>query len=351
MTILSRSAWTWILGFLVGCAVGVFFLAPRFAHAESPAWVFDETTSGSWDEYDLSLLGSGDVVIGNRWHATSTDALSICGFKSWWKKSTDTAMRSPILYFGYLPLGHTTGTLSDVTVIASSTVVSTAIGTSQTEIDTYLPSCLTVNHGVTWAIYYSVRTTESSYTTWYKDLGGDNHVQLTTVNASGSATYASGDRKMGMAQLITSEAPAVELPENCTYGVFCPLIAGIRWLFVPTSGVQSFFDDRKADLMDRVPFGYFETVSSTFAGLDPSGDSTTSTIVSIYASTTTVHQSVDIFNPTALSAAIPTNIKNFIHGIGTMAVWAVFFLWVARLAFGGRPFDFLGMEPPHDDDI
>jgi len=217
--------------------------------------------------------------------------------------------------------------------------------------NTYLPACMTVNSGITWAIYYEIRTASSSYVTWTNDLGGDDHVQLTTINNAGTEYYASGDLKMGMAQLITSEAPAVELPENCTYGVFCPLIAGIRWLFVPTSGVQNFFDERKSDLMTRVPFGYFETVSSTFAGLDPSGDSTTSTILSLTASTTGVHQTVAVFDPTALENAIPSNIKTFLHTVGSMAVWALFFVWISRLAFGGKPFDFLGVEAPHDDDI
>jgi len=339
-----------IIGIIGAAAILTFIFCYYPASAQTvPGWDYGEDAAGTWDEYDLnSNLGEGSIMVGNRWHATSTDALSLCGFRTWWKKTSDVAMSSPILWFEALE--GTTGTQA-MMVMSTSTVPGNTIGTDQTEIDTYLPACLTVNHGITWAIYYYVNSTNSSYVTYTNDLGGDTHVQLTTLNASGTVSNASGDLKMGMAELITNEAPAVELPENCTYGIFCPLISGIRWLFVPTSGVQGFFDDRKSDLMTRVPFGYFETVSSTFAGLDPSGDSTTSTILSITASTTGVHQSVEIFNPTALEASIPSNIKTFLHAIGSMAVWALFFVWIARFAFSGKPFDFLGVEPPHEDDL
>lgn len=342
MQIITRGAWLWVVGFVVGCIVGALLIAPRISHAQTTAWDFGESSSGSWDEYDLNTqLGTGDVVIGNRWHATSTDALSICGFRSWWKKNSDIAMRSPILNFGYLPLGHTTGTIDDVTVISTSTVVSTGIGTSETQIDTYLPACMTVNSGITWAIYYEVRTASSSYVTWTNDLGGDNHVQLSSESASGVEYYASGDLKMGMAQLITSEAPAVTIPDRCVWGLFCPLYDLLtnasRYLFVPSEQSIATLTIKTDTLKTKVPYGWIAQVSSTWSGLYNENATTSDADFNFIipatgdSETTTT---VKIFNPQEVRDAIPTEPLEALKSVMRVVIWFFFFWFIYHLAFG-----------------
>lgn len=351
MKIITHSAWMWVLGFIAGVLTGVFLIAPKISHAQGLAWSFDSSTTGSWDEYGInSNLGVGDVVIGNRWHASSTDALSVCGFSSWWKKNADEVMQSPILNFGYLYPGHTTGTIADMTVIATSTVPANLIGTSETRMDTMLPNCMTVNSGITWAIYFTIDSTASDYTVFTKDLDSFTNVQISRGNSSGVYFFSSGDLKMGMSQIVTSEAPAVDLPENCTYGIFCPLVSAIRWLFVPTIGVTSYLNEQKNDLMTRIPFGYFDSVSSTLRSLDTTGEATTSTSIMFTASTTQVHVTFSVFNAEDIKNSIPENIRTFIHTIGSIAVWAVFFVWLVMFATSGKPFSFMGFNPPPNDE-
>jgi len=317
------------------------------------AWDFGESSAGTWDEFDLdSLLGEGDAVIGNRWHATSTDALSICGFSSWWKKNEDVSMRSPVMYFGYLPVGHTTGTIDDVTVLATSTVASNLIlSTTSTKMDTYLPACMTVNDGITWAIYYEVRTASSSYVTYTNDLGGDNHVQLYYQTSAGTDYNATGDLKMGMAQLITSEAPAVSITQNCTYGVFCPLVSAIQWLFVPSPDSLSFLDSMKEDLALRVPFGYFTTVTGVVSTMETSSETeTTSTAMTI---TDSVHSGTvyTLFDFSSVKDKIPSGTLTLVKNTMAVFLWAMFFNYIAGLLGHGfleRNTTFNQPEPEED---
>jgi hypothetical protein len=249
------------------------------------------------------------------------------------------------MYLGYLPEGHTTGTIGDVVVLAESRIAGNLITETEQKFDSFLKRsvddedniCISVYPSLTWAIYYYVDTTDSKLVTWTNDLGGDLHVQLSTETDSGVEYYSIGDLKMGMAQLITSEAPAVEVPENCTYGIYCPLIAGVKWLFVPTKGITNIFDSVKDDLMTRIPFGYFATASSTIGEMDGTGIATTSTVISMTLNTETVSGTVAIVDMQNIKSKVPSNIQTLIHTIGSMAVWAMFCFWIFVFATSHLP--------------
>lgn len=206
---------------VAGLALAIFCL-PEKGQAQSLGFNWDESATGTWDEFDLpAQLGSGDVFVGNTWHVSSTDALTVCGFRSWWKKNTSDPTGSIIQYFGWLPEGHTTGTIGDVTVVAQTRIPGNLITESEQPFDAYLKSepdnlnsfCLDVYPGLTWATYYYVDTTDSDLTTWRKDFTGDTLIQFASQSWNETEYFASGDLKMGQTQLTGTSGTTFILPE------------------------------------------------------------------------------------------------------------------------------------------
>jgi hypothetical protein len=110
-------------------------------------------------------------------------------------------------------------------------------------------------------------------------------------------------------------------------------IAAMTWLFVPASETwQTFTSDAQETLGSKIPFGWFAQVSSTFGSL--SDQETTSTVFTIYASGTDSTYSAVFFDPQAVEAAIPANVRTLIRTLGALAMWALFFVWIWNLATG-----------------
>ncbi len=105
--------------------------------------------------------------------------------------------------------------------------------------------------------------------------------------------------------------------------------AAIQWLFVPSDQSETDLQDARDDLGTRIPFGWFAQVSSTFGGLG--GDSTTSSVFTIYASSTTSTLSAVFFDPTLVESKIPSDIQSFIRLLGGLVLWTGLFLWIVSL--------------------
>lgn len=117
------------------------------------------------------------------------------------------------------------------------------------------------------------------------------------------------------------------------FGLFGNMLRDLLlWVFVPSDSVLSGVGNYMDDLKLRVPFGYFASVSSTFEGIGD--DTTTSTQIILYASSTTSTLSAVIFDPVQLQATIPPGILSLIKTLAGVAMWAMLFLFVFRKATG-----------------
>jgi len=110
-------------------------------------------------------------------------------------------------------------------------------------------------------------------------------------------------------------------------------IAAMQWLFVPSSDTwRQFNESSQTRLATKIPFGWFAQVSSTFAGLQD--EDTTTTVFTVYASSTTSTLSAVFFDSQAIKAAIPENIRTLVRLLGGLALWTAFFFWLWSLATG-----------------
>lgn len=122
------------------------------------------------------------------------------------------------------------------------------------------------------------------------------------------------------------------------FGLFGNMIRDMfLWLFVPPATVQDGIGAYIDDVKLRVPFGYFAQVSSTLTGLGE--ETTTSSQIILYASSTTSTLSAVVFDPTQLGTVIPSGVQSLVRFFGGLAMWAMLFLFIFRKATGAGEID------------
>jgi len=152
-----------------------------------------------------------------------------------------------------------------------------------------------------------------------------------------------GSRDFALYASYSSSSYGFNDPDFGTFGNAMIDIA--KWLFVPSPSALGVLASQREALMQKPPFVWASTASSTLGGLD-GGDSTTSTSIMWTATTTAINETISLFTPTDIENKIPESVRNFVRAIGATLIWAMFFSWIVSLATSGHITDHVGIHPP-----
>lgn len=241
------------------------------------------------------------------------------------------------------------------TLLYSGTIAAPDIPLTQTLVDMGLTDCWIATSGTKYGFdFYSGQDSTNYLYEWY---GGDqipNGQNWDYVPVTGWT--ARPTRELVMTLYGSTDVSSFSAYVSSTYGfndadfgTFGNALVDImKWLFVPSPQALNVLSDQRAALMAKPPFSWASTASSTLGGLN-TGDTTTSTAILWYATSTGVDETISLFTPSDIASKIPSNVQNTVHVVGATVMWAMFFAWIVSLATSGHITDHVGIQTPEMD--
>lgn len=112
----------------------------------------------------------------------------------------------------------------------------------------------------------------------------------------------------------------------------------IAYLFKPDQSVINDYNNEVSTLRTKVPWGYWNQVSSAFASVS-STDITTTTPIALQIPYNGTTETVPIIDMTAIQAKIPPTLLELIRTLGAVGLWALFGTWIWHLVTGNKTDD------------
>lgn len=309
----------------------VFLLLPNVAHAQD----FETVLGIGFDSY-LSFGRSNLYATHVSLEWTPEAEAVVCQVVSTWRQQTGNRNMNIGIT---VREGMTSNPETGGTVVATGLIYAVDIATSTTQITTDLSSCFYARVGTVYGIDFDTGEDATNYL-WHYYYNGDVYDNTSAwdyVPVSGW-TDRGATREQTISLLGTTDFSMFGAYVSSTYDFSDPDFGWFgnamfdvgRFFFVPSNSSQAVLDNKKSELMAKVPFGWFASASSSLSELSVTSTTTTYSFdVKVGDEATST---VTFFNKSELEALIPGNVQTLIRTLGAMALYALFFIWVVSLA-------------------
>jgi len=184
--------------------------------------------------------------------------------------------------------------------------------------------------------------TLSDYTeSWQYIDSGANRVDTLAGGTPYAPAMIINDDDRGVIQAIDFTNAGYQLntstpSENKDFGFFGNAIRDLLiWLFQPPATVTAQYSAVLADIRMKVPWGWWDQVSTGFGSVS-SSESATTTALSMEVPHNGVTTTVDIFDVATVTSIIPASVLDLIRSLGGVALWALFAAWIWSLVTGTK---------------
>jgi hypothetical protein len=236
---------------------------------------------------------------------------------------------------------------TDGTIIKTGTIPAIRITTSATELRTGTGDCWVAVGGDKYSINFFSDQDNTNYLWYYFGANQKAYSQnWDYVPVSGWTSHADRELTMTLYGSSSTTDMPVDMPSCANFDPANRWLCEIAtYIFVPSTASLNILATSREVLMDKAPFSWAATASSTLGGLN-TGDTTTSTGILWTATSTGVNETITLFTPSDIAAKIPSDIQTLVKAISATAMWAMFFAWIVSLATSGHLSEHTGIAPP-----